>query len=236
MDKVFFNFPISLLKPAFMDMSKVCDNIMDYAIFKHAETLEGDVLKRMKDSASYFKINLLGNITQSYENGQALFNNTPDKTAMTGIGKELLWDYYKNEKTYSEIAVLLAFLAIKSILGRRSYCKLNSEFLLCRMTGFTSKDEMKELPEGLKKYQYRYHMDCLKFELKKSFGLQIYARYTRGFFVSFELPLEQLIREAETKRKKYIIKTQGDEQSNAVKKVLAELYSNNTITTPKASE
>jgi hypothetical protein len=231
MDKVFFNFPVSLLRPAFSNMRKVCNDIIDYAIFKHAETLEGNPAKRTKDSAKFFSVTL-GNISQSYENGKTLFNDTPIKTAMTGISSTLLFDFYQNEKTDFEISLLLAFLAIKSILGKRSYCKLNSEFLLSRMAGLTSKNEIKDFPEPLKKFQSRYHLDCLKYELKKSFGLQIYARYTRGFFVSFELPLEQLIREVEIKRKKYIAKTQGDEQSKAVKKILTELYSNNIKTAP----
>lgn len=143
---------------------------------------------------------------------------------MTGISKELLFEFYINDKSFSEIAVLLSFLAIKSILGKKSYCRITNEFLLCRMAGYTSKIEMDELPENLKKYQKRWHIDTLKMELRKSFGLKIYARYTRGLFVSFELSDEQLIKEVEIKRKKYIEKAQRDEQSKAVKKVLMELY------------
>lgn len=229
-DKIYLNFPITLLKPAFCNMKEVCQDIMHYAIYKHSVTLQGDPVKRMEDSAHYFGITL-GSVKRSLEDGKNISDNLVNKCAMTGISKDLLFEFYKNDKTDSEISLLLSFLAIKSILGKKSYCRITSDYLLCRMAGYTSKCEMDELPEPLKKYQFRYHLDCLKMELKKSFGLKIYGRYTRGFFVSFELPIEQLIREVEVKRKRYIEKTQKDEQSKAVKKVLAELYSNNIKTT-----
>lgn len=224
MERVFLNFPISLLKLAFNDMHKVCQDIMDYSIFKHSETLQGDSARRVKDAANYFGVRLR-DAARTLENGKMLYQRIPDKTAMTGISKELLFEFYINDKSFSEIAVLLSFLAIKSILGKKSYCRITNEFLLCRMAGYTSKIEMDELPENLKKYQKRWHTDKLKMELRKSFGLKIYARYTRGLFISFELSNEQLIKEVEMKRKKYFEKKQRDEQSKAVKKVLMELYS-----------
>lgn len=58
MGRVFLNFPISLLKPAFNDMHEVCQDIMDYSIFKHSETLQGDSARRVKDAANYFGVTL----------------------------------------------------------------------------------------------------------------------------------------------------------------------------------
>lgn len=229
MDKVFLNFPVSLLKPAFSSMRQVCDDIINYSCFKHSEILHGSPTKRMTDSAfNHYGIKL-GNVSKSFERGKMLYQTTPEKTAMTGISKSLLFEYYQNDKTDFEIALLLSFLAIKSILGKKSYCRITTDYLLCRMAGYTSKSEITELPANLKIYLTRRKMDSLKIELRNSFGLKIYGRYTRGFFVSFELPIEQLIKEVEMKRKRYIEKTQRGEQSKAVKKVLTELYLTNTI-------
>jgi hypothetical protein len=61
-------------------------------------------------------------------------------------------------------------------------------------------------------------------ELQKSYGLKIYARYTRGFFVSFSLTLEELIKEVEMKRKKYYEIHMRNQQSAAVLKVLSQIY------------
>jgi hypothetical protein len=234
-EEKYFNFPIPLLRPAHSNIKTVCQEIMDYAIYKRSRTLTGSPANRIKNLEKYFGITL-GNASRSLENGKLLFDSIPDKTAMTGISKELLFDYYKNDKTDFEISLLLSFLAIKSILGKKSYCRITTDYLICRMAGYTSKIEMEEVPESLKKYLTRRKMDSLKMELKKSFGLKIYARFTRGWFVSFELTEEQLIREVEMKRKKYIEKTQRDSQSMAVKRVLQELYYMNTICTPIRSE
>ena len=202
MDKVFLNFPITLLRPAFNNMKRVCIDIIDYAVYRHSLTLQGNELKKVKDSAHYFDITL-GNALESLKNGKDLYQSYKEKPVMTGISRDLLSKYLKNDKSDFEIALLLSFLAAKSILGKKSFCRVTSETLLCRMAGYASKSELKELTEPLKKYQTRYHLDSLKFELKKSFGLKIYGRYTRGFFISFELPEEQLIKEVEMKRKKY---------------------------------
>lgn len=223
MDERFFNFPIELLRPAFNDMRKVCNNIIDYSVCKHSESLNGSQSQRIRDSMNFFSISLC-NVSKTIENGRSLIALYGKKPVLTGISKDLLFDYYKNEKTDFEIVLLLAFLAIKSILGKKSYCRITSEFLLSRMAGYASINKMNGLPEPLKKYQIRYHQDCLKRELKQSFGMKIYGRYTRGFYVSFSLSEEKLIREVEIKRKKFIEKMQKEQQKATLNKVLLELY------------
>lgn len=231
MNRIYLNFPVSLLRQAFINIREMCSNIMDYAIYKHSLSLSGDQKKQVKDSADFFKIRL-GTIKSTIENGKLIMDHNKN-TAMTGISHTMLFDFYENEKNESEVAVLLAFLAIKSILGKKSYCRIHSEFLLCRMAGYNSKKEMSSLPDNLKKYLKRYHMDCLKYELKCSFGLKIYGRYTRGFFVSFELTEEQLIRVVELKRKKHIEIIQKQRQNRTVEKVLREIYSTNDGSTTR---
>jgi len=221
-DSKFFNFPVQLMRYA-PDMSAFGNNVMDYCIYKHSLTLEGAAEKKMKDAAKYFGVTL-GNISRSLRDGRELYDNMPTRPAMTGIGKDLLFEFYKEDKTDVEIATLIAFLAIKSIIGKKSYSRITTEYMLCRMAGYNSKQECKQLPDYLLKYSKRRGMDLLKYELQKSYGLKIYARYTRGFFVSFTLTLEELIREVEMKRKKYYEKTLKDKQSTAVTKILNELY------------
>lgn len=226
MDKEkYFNFPIMLIREAFSDMHQVCDNIIDYAVYRHAQKLEGSADKQIKDSAKYFGITL-GNNSKTIRNGSRLLNSTPDKAVMTGLSKKAVFDFYENNKSDFEKGVLLANLAIKSILGNKSFCRITNEFLLCRMAGYGKKDEMTSLPPELEKYQKRYHIDKLKSELQSTYGLKIYARYTKGFFVSFSLSEEELIRQVEMKRKRYFDKEAKGKVSKAVTKVLAELYPN----------
>lgn len=204
-------------------MKRMGNAIMDYAIYKHAKSLNGTMNDRMKAAAHYFGITL-GYIKGSIENGQELHESIHPRSPMTGINKDLLFDFYDGNQSINEIVVLLAHLAIKSILGQKSFCRVTNDYLLCRMAGYPGMNDMEALPDYLSPYATRRRMDNIKSELQKSYGLQIYARYTRGFFVSDTLDLEHLIKAVETKRRKWQLAQQKAEVSNAVTKVLKELY------------
>ncbi len=223
MDK-FFNFPILLMQSA-PNMKVFCNNVIDYCIYKHSLSLEGTADTRMKAASHYFGV-ALGNVSRSLRDGRELYDSMPTRPAMTGINKDLLFEFYKEDKTDFEIASLIAFLAIKSILGKKSYSRITNEYLLCRMAGYNSKQDLRELPEYLTPYRKRRGLNRIKMELQRSYGLKIYARYTRGFFVSFSLTLEELIKEVEMKRKKYYETYMRDQQSAAVVKVLSQIYPN----------
>ncbi len=193
-------------------------------------TLSGTFEEQVKSAEHYFGITFK-EPKSSIESGERLHQKIPPRSPMTGINKDLLFSFYKGDQSLSEIAVLVAHLAIKSILGKKSFCRITSDFLLCRMAGYPSLQEIKRqkyrdhgLPEYLKPYTTRRRMDGIKAELRKSYGLEIYGRYTRGFFVSEKLSLEELIKEVEMKRKKYWQANQKNELSTAVTKVLKELY------------
>lgn len=220
--ETFLNFPIQLLQRA-PDMKKMGDDIMDYAIYKHSKSLNGGLDERVKSAAKYFGITL-GSIKGSIENGQLLHESIHPRSPMTGINKDLLFDFYQGNQPVDDIVALLAHLAIKSILGQKSFCRITTDFLLCRMAGYPNMDEVHELPEFLAPYATRRRMNRIKSDLRESYGLKIYARYTRGFFVSFSLSLEDLIRQVEMKRQKWSHQHQQAEISNAVTKVLNELY------------
>jgi len=229
----FFNFPIQLLQDA-PDMSKVGNNILDYAMYAHAQMLAGSIDVRMKAAVKFFGFESTSPdvIAEWTVNGQHLHNSLPEKCPMTGINKDLLFSFYKGDQSLTEIAVLVAHLAIKSILGKKSFCRITSDFLLCRMAGYPSIKEMNGrpnylnhgLPDYLKPYATRRRMDNIKSELQRSYGVKVYGRYTRGIFVTEKLSLEELIKEVETKRKKYWQAKQKNDLSTAVTKVLKELY------------
>lgn len=207
-------------------MSGVCGQILDYSIYKHSTSLNGTQAERMKDAADYFGVTL-GNTSRTVNNGKYLLSVTKDKAVITGINRKMLFDFYNNKKSEFEIVTLLAFLAIKSILGKKTFCRITGDFLLCRMAGYGSGSEMSEmegLPAQLEKYKSRWHLDRLKTELRNQYGLKTYGRYTKGFFVTFDLTEEQLMEEVEKKRKKYIEKTHKEQSNEALKRVFKKLY------------
>lgn len=226
MTEIFFNFPIWLLRNA-PDMHKVGGDIVDYAVYAHCTKLSGSKIERTKAAAEYFDITL-GNVLKTAENGLNLYLNTSSKEAFTGISANLLFDFYEGDHSNFEVATLLAALAMKSIKGKRSYTRVTKELLFSRMAGYTSlKNDYPGLPEWLEPFTTRRRFDRLKSEVQRVYGWKIYARYTRGFFITDDsLTLEELIEKVEIKRKKYFEAQNENNMSKAVTKVLRRLYEN----------
>jgi hypothetical protein len=201
----YLNFPIQLLQNAFKDIHKTMSNIMDYAGYRHTLKLDfGDEEEKMNDAGDYFNIDL-GNTIVAYHNGESLYRKIKVNSPHTGINKDVCFDFYKNPKRNDEIAVLLAYLGLKSIIGTKPYIKTTNDYLIARMGGFGSlKDVPGQLPEPLALYNTRRKLDRIKFELQLNWKVNIYAKYTRGFYVSFDntFSLDRLVLEAEKKRKK----------------------------------
>lgn len=137
MDKkaTYMNFPITILKGAFNDISGTVDNIMDYATYKHSLGLDfGSENHRMKEAAHFFNINF-GNIDKAMQKGKDIQNSIKKGTPFVSVRLEILWDYYKNPKKEADIAHFCAFCAIKSILGNKEYIKTNKSLVVARMFG-----------------------------------------------------------------------------------------------------
>ena len=222
------NFPIGLLQKAFIDIRSTMNDIMDYAVyvraisFYHEGKIENSVYKAAHND---FGIKL-GNPQNSASNGKILFESKTKKAPMTGISKKTCFDFYDNEKTESEIAVLLAYLAIKSIIGTKPYVHITNEFLIARMGGFPSiKAIPEELPEPLAKFATRRRLDKIKFELRKSWNVTIYGFRVRGFYVSIEnqFSLEDLIYEVEKRRKSATEMKLRQKQNEAILKAKTKL-------------
>lgn len=203
-DQKYFNFPIHLLRNAFGSIKYVLDEVLAYAGYVHSRKLDvGTNQKKMKCAGDFFGITY-GNAAGSYESGMHIYNQSPKNSPMTGISKSILFDYYQNDKTEFEIAVLLAFLAIKSIVGNKPFACITNHFLITRMAGYSKVDELPDpIPSPLSDYYTRRKLDRIKFELRENWGVNIYGYRLKGFYISFEktFPLEKLVFEAEKNRK-----------------------------------
>lgn len=232
-EPIYFNFPIRLIDGIFTDKIKVLNDIFDYSVYAKATTLEnGSMTGKIKSAMKYFGVT--GNNAGVLENGRILFDSIPTKSPKTGISVKMYFDFYKNEKAEFEIAVLCGFLAIRSILLIKPYCKVTDSYMIVRMAGRGGVAEIENLPEPLTKYLHRYHLEKIKTELKLHWNLKVYGRHTRGFYVSFDLELTDLIFEAEKKRKKYLEKNYRSDEAEARKQALRKLYEPTAIPTPTA--
>jgi hypothetical protein len=179
-------YPITLHKGALPDFRLTADGILNYCGFAVASQLErGTPAERMKAAGDHLGITW-GNINTALKEGKELHQRTLAKTPMTSIRKPVLWDYYSNDKTEFEIACLLAFAAIKSILGNKPFCKTNKALIHARMFGYRSAKDMPEVLEGYEaKYAKRWHMDRLLKELQFSWSLKVYTNHCYGIYVCF---------------------------------------------------
>jgi len=219
--KIYFNFPIILLKDFLSDTPKVMNEIMYYALFNHTNTLRlGSEEDKIESAYRFFGL-IPGD--KKLILGKKLVNSIGFKTPKVGINKDICFDFYENHKTEFEKVCLLAFLAIKSVLGDKAYIKLTNRFWLSRMAGNAKTCGSDELPKWLKKYDNEYQTKKIKIELRNNWGLKTYSRYTRGFYVSFILDIDTLIFEAEKRRKSIKEKNYKKLENEALKKALLKL-------------
>lgn len=220
--ETYHNFPIHLLKGFLIDSDKCLNDIILYSVFANSLNIQkGSELERVQITLNSF--GLTGNAKEICKAGAYIYTNTPPRSAMSGINSKIIYDYRNNFKTDFDKVCLLAFLAIKSIIANKAYCKIDNNFLWSRMDGNSKSVDVSELSDEVKVYANRYQIDKIKKELIFNWYLVYYSRHTRGFYVSFKLDLEELIFEAEKKRKSVKEKQQKQAQNEALKKALERL-------------
>lgn len=229
-DKRFFNFPICLLQDFIYTKNNNLDNILHFALYDHAlnKLKHGSMERRFLESAKYHRVSL-GDANGSLDKGMELYEEHSSKKVKAGIETEMFWDFMNNEKTLQEQILLLGFLALKSILQKQSYCKVTNLYWLSRMDGKScSHDSIEDLSTPIKSFANEYQLNKIKSELMENWGMINYGRYTRGFYVSSKMSLEDLVFEVEKKRKARKAKQQKEDKKAALAKALERLneYSN----------
>ena len=219
-DEDYFNFPIQLLDGFMTDHEQVLRNILHYAVFAGTRKLVlGTELEKFKSSAGY-----LGVTFESMKipllNGEKLYDSLSPNSPKVGLSKPVLWSYFKEDKTDFEKACLLAFLAIKSIAGRKEYCRTTNALILARMEGrVKSISDISELSDEIYFFSNRYQLTKIINELKCNWNLVYYAKGIRGSYVSFKIDFESLIRIAENARETTKLKQAKALENEIIKKV-----------------
>ena len=157
------------------------------------------------------------------KNGRTLYDSMPENSPKAGINLDTFWDYYKNGKTEFDKVCLLAYLAIRSVLQNQAYTKLTTPYLLSRMAGKTHSIAPEALPHDILKYNIDYRMRKIKTALRDGWGLITYSRHLRGFYVSYKMTLDELVFEAEKRRKSTKEKQYKLKEKEALAKALQKL-------------
>lgn len=213
----YINFPIRLL----WDYMKNPKNCLKNIILYHV----GSLLKRGIDIESIKRELNIGEINErNRELAEYLYKNAPENSPFTGMMQETLWDYWKNTKTDFENACLLAYLAMKSIIGKSGCKKTTNIFIWSRMAGNEQAvKDVGDLPVELQRFFTRYQFDKIKLHLE-DWHLSYYSNHTRGLYISFRLSKKELVKYAED-RKRTMKKRK--EQHNRTTREALEAYRNN---------
>ena len=150
------------------------------------------------------------NIEQTLAIGKQVEMEIPEKEPMPMLSVNLLIDYLRDEKSEFEIAQLLAYMAIRSILGKKPYGRTNVKLVAARMFGYSSHKAIPaELNPAIKalmiKYTKRYQMGKLLLQLKLSWHVVTYSRNMRGLYVGIGISLVTLAMAGEKRKQKFKI-------------------------------
>ena len=221
----YFNFPIVLLKDFMLEHKKCLNEILAYASFAHISKVSEPSPDDVNEAETYLGFRA-GSHKLLFDLGKDLHQNTPPNSPMVGIRSGIFWQFLKEKKTDFEKISMLGFLAAKSIIGPKIYCKTNNLYWLARMDGKShTVSSADDLTAPIRRYASEYQTKKIKNELELNWGLKYYSRYTRGFFISFSMSKKNLIYTAEKKRRSTMIKLKKQKEKELVLAVLARVES-----------
>lgn len=203
-DQIYFKFPIELLQGVIFgkkDKRTFLNEALYYSIYAYSEELrdkneyDETNIQRFNKAAKFLNVTL-GNQEKSFAMGESVYHDHSENRCIVNLNIDIFWQFYKEEKSDFDWHCLLAFLALKSIIGRKPYAKTNNTFLLSRMAGFSATNE----DHGIK--ITRYQLDKIKTELQLNWHIVYHGRNTRGFFVGIDIniSLEDLMFNSESKK------------------------------------
>ena len=228
-NSIYFNAPCELYK-GFLSDNKVeycLHNVINFVIYAQSSK-NGYNKDNCGEYASEHLCVNCSNPASNYTKGRKLFYELvfPNNTAPAyfSISKDMYWHFRNEESTFDERVSALAYLAIKSMIGKREYIKTNMTLLCSRMDGYT-RYRGQELSPELSKYTNRYWSHKLMNDLYQKYGVIFYcgnaAHKVRGFYCSITLSMADLIRKAENARAE--ARARPDPLREAQRKALEEI-------------
>lgn len=210
----YYNFPVSILEGFIRDTQGTLEKMLMWAAYdwikKYSIDKKGKAkfsIQAMRDVQDMlgFRIPCDTDEYHFYKACAGIYSRY--KGARTGISRRLYWEL--RDKGFIDDAdkvVVLAFLAGKSILGKKDYCKTNDLLLFARMNGldkpYKNEDELREKSHIVISAHFtRRRRDTIRRRLAEEFHLQSYSNRDRGYYISSKFTLEQLIEVVEVSRK-----------------------------------
>jgi hypothetical protein len=175
-----------------------------------------------------FKASGLSQISTKYKNKE-----TEKGKSYCSINIRMLNDFLVNDKKEKEWIELIAFLSIRSILGRSKYKLTNNKHILSRMLGVDKYSDLAKVNLSIEQNKLIIKYTKLDFngtrnvcphKMKRLFNkleldwrVLTYSRYTRGLFISIDgkCSLDELVEACERRREKNRVKELQEKKNNA---------------------
>lgn len=215
----FFHFPVAILANGITKASLI--DMVEYYIYSYMEECEVTFAEACKE---------LGLKNWNKKDCRATFEHYKNCRAKTSIRSDQYWQWRNNVENESENSklLLLAFLAVKSIVGSKKYVITNYNFLLARMAGDSvprykthEGEKVLILPPHIKPINTRRKREELREDLRK-YHVATWGQGLRGFAISTkltEMELAHMIATNGPKSKAQLAK----ERKDKVKAKLKEL-------------
>ena len=221
MPLLYYHFPIAILAKGITKTSLI--NMVEYCIYSYMEEWAATFTDACKD---------LGFKNWNKEDCRATFERYKNCRTKTSISREQCGQWFhniENESDYSKL-LLLAFLAVKSIVGKKNYVITNYDFLLARMAGdsvprykTTKGKKTLILPPHIEHINTRRRLEQIREDLRKKYHVATWGQQgLRGFAISTkleEVDLAHMVATNGTKSKVQLAK----ERKDNVKAKLKEL-------------
>lgn len=211
MEEIYYNTPCELYRGFFESESSMRDcltNVCDYAIMKAYEKHQGNN-RNLKEIALKYCGVKIGSEASVKKIGTKLIREYECAPmyapAYFSIRVDVFWHFHDKPTTDDDRAALLAYLALRSMIGNREMMRTNTNFLLSRMAGNTKYVPVGELHPSIRYYGTRYQRSKLQNLLYERYGISFYSgtkgHTMRGFYFSTTLSVEDLIKRVEESKR-----------------------------------
>lgn len=193
------------------------------------EIIEFHKLRQIKGVLN-IKFSIEG-IAETYKRLNKEYNDFK-RCPLVMISKEMMFDYYLNQKSEYEKVLFATYAGIRSIIGNKQFCQTTRNMIFTRMVGAKNNEALVEILKDKKvngiygKYTKRYHEEKIINELRAKGYIKSKIAIKRRTYISCSLDLDELAEEIKRlfdENIKCIIKRDKINELNAKKKILQHL-------------
>lgn len=203
----FYNFPAKLMYGWWESDAKFKSCLQDglrYVMFCYLndcgftlKTADDIIITALKESFNLSSVekenesHWLAKFRKNHNNVYAMWLSSDVRSngVFFSIDVDNFWEMYHNPKSMNDRALFVAYLSLKSMLGKKKYMLTNQLALTSRMSCRTklSIGSLDLLPEEVAKYNTRRRRERLTNELCYLWKVAIYSFYgCHGFYVSLK--------------------------------------------------